>query len=217
MGSAERRERERTETRQKILDAARHLFVEKGVEATTMRAVADRIEFTPTAIYHHFRNKDELLWDLCEADFRSLGIAFQRIGRIEDPIERIDKIGKAYVEFAIENPMQYRFMFMSRRPEMPDEEADRRRPDPSEDAYGFLKGTCAEAIAAGRFRSEFKDPDELAQILWGAMHGIVAIQIAKGNHRWVEFRDPRETADTMRKVLFRGLLREVATPSEPRR
>src|SRR5262245_40498087 len=111
MGTLERRTRERTITRQKILDAARDLFVESGYEATTMRAVADRIEFTPTAIYHHFKNKEALLVELCKLDFRSLGHAFQKIGRIEDPLERIEKIGEAYVNFALENPMQYRFMF----------------------------------------------------------------------------------------------------------
>lgn len=207
MGSAERRERERVETRQKILDAARDLFVQKGFEATTMRALADRIEFTPTAIYHHFRNKEELLWDLCQLDFRSLGQAFQRIGRIEDPIERIHKIGEAYVEFALKNPMQYRFMFITQRPVMPDDELEKRRPDPTDDAYAFLRQTCADAIATGRFRPEFKDPDELAQMLWGAMHGIVAIWIAKEHDSFVEFRDTRETAKKMREVLIRGMLK----------
>lgn len=207
MGSAERRERERVETRQKILDAARDLFVQKGFEATTMRALAERIEFTPTAIYHHFRNKEELLWDLCQLDFRSLGQAFQRIGRIDDPIERIHKIGEAYVEFALQNPMQYRFMFITPRPEMPDDELEKRRADPSEDAYEFLLATCDEAIKTGRLRPEFRDPHELAQMLWASVHGIVAIRIAKEHDQWVEFRDTRKTARKMGETFMRGMLK----------
>src|SRR5258708_18680595 len=106
MGSLERRSRERADTRQRILDAARDMFVRDGYEATTMRAIADRIEYTPTAIYYHFANKQTLLTELCRADFRSLAGAFQRIGRIDDPIERLEKIGGAYVEFGLRNPMQ---------------------------------------------------------------------------------------------------------------
>ncbi|HTR04723.1 MAG TPA: helix-turn-helix domain-containing protein, partial [Thermoanaerobaculia bacterium] len=51
MGTAERRERERHELRGRILDAARELFAEQGYEAVTMRNIADRIEYSPTALY----------------------------------------------------------------------------------------------------------------------------------------------------------------------
>src|SRR5919108_4631182 len=107
VGSRERRTREREETRERILDAARQMFVRKGYEATTMRAIADKIEYTPTAIYHHFRSKDALLTELASSDFRALAAAFQKIGRIEDPIERLVRVGDAYVSFALEHPMQY--------------------------------------------------------------------------------------------------------------
>ncbi|HEY1434684.1 MAG TPA: helix-turn-helix domain-containing protein, partial [Thermoanaerobaculia bacterium] len=50
MGTIERRERERQELRDRILDAARELFVEQGYDAVTMRKIAERIEYSPTAI-----------------------------------------------------------------------------------------------------------------------------------------------------------------------
>src|SRR4029450_11064472 len=103
VGSRERRSRERVETRQRIFDAAREMFVRQGYEATTMRAIADRIEYTPTAIYHHFRNKEELLRELSRIDFQALASAFQRIGRIDDPVERLHRVGQAYVQFALEH------------------------------------------------------------------------------------------------------------------
>jgi AcrR family transcriptional regulator len=207
VGSKERRERERVETRQRILDAARELFVQQGYEATTMRAIADRIEFTPTAIYHHFESKEVLLTELCRVDMRALVRAFERIGRIEDPIERIERIGAAYVAFALEHPMQYRFMFMSVRPELPDP-LRAARDDPAENAYVCLRRACAEGIAAGRFRPEYVDPDELAQILCSSMHGIVSMRLMRGDDGLVEFRDPRATAARMRTALLRGLLRD---------
>jgi AcrR family transcriptional regulator len=202
MGSRERRERERVETRERILAAARDRFVTRGVDATTMRAIASDIEYTPTAIYHHFESKEALLTELCDRDFRALAAAFQKIGRIEDPLERIVRIGEAYVEFALENPMQYRFMFMTPRPEPM---STVRRGDPTEDAYAFLRDTCAEAIVSGRFRPEFDDADELAQMLWGSTHGLISIRIAKEHDAWVQFRDTRRTTARLRQVLLRGL------------
>ena len=57
MGVKERREREKSETRDKILDAARELFVTEGYEGVSMRKVAQKIEYSPTAIYVHFPDK----------------------------------------------------------------------------------------------------------------------------------------------------------------
>jgi len=203
MGSAERRRRESAETRQRILDAARDLFVENGFEATSMRAIAQRIEYTPTAIYHHFANKETLLTELCSQDFRALAAAFQRIGRVEDPVERLRRIGAAYVEFGLDNPMHYQFMFMTVRPGPGPEEA---LMDPSEDAYAFLVGTVEEAIAAGRFRPEYRHPHQVAQILWGALHGLISLRIAKTHDAWVDFHDIRDTAAAAREALLQGML-----------
>jgi len=60
MGVKERREREKTETREIILDAARELFLAEGYEGVSMRKVAEKIEYSPTAIYIHFKDKDDL-------------------------------------------------------------------------------------------------------------------------------------------------------------
>ncbi len=204
MGSQERRTRERVKTRERILDAAREMFVRDGYEATTMRAIADQIEFTPTAIYHHFENKEALLRQLCEADFRSLSGAFQRIGRIEDPIERLGRLGEAYVEFALEHPMQYQLLFMTQHPHVVEKDP---AADPSEHAYAFLLQTCEAAIASGRLRPEFTDADELAQIAWSSLHGLIALHIVKRDKGKIRWCDPRTTAAQMRAATSRGLLR----------
>jgi AcrR family transcriptional regulator len=207
MGTKERRDRERQDTRQKILDAARAMFVKKGYEAATMRAIADEVEYTPTAIYHHFRNKDALLIELSSIDFRALAQAFLRIGRVPDPLERLARICDAYVEFAAGHPMQYQLMFMTRRPDSVVRNTDIAKGDPSEDAYSFLRETCAEAINSGKLRAECNDPDALAQALWGSVHGIVSLQIVKEHDHWVDWRDVHDVARLARNAMMRGLLR----------
>jgi len=205
MGSLERRSRERADTRQRILDAAREMFVRQGYEATTMRAIADRIEYTPTAIYHHFKNKEALLAELCAADFRALAAAFQKIGRIEDPVERLRKTGMAYVQFGLEHPMQYQFMFMTRRPKVIEDLV--HSDNPSESAYAFLRETCADAIATGRLRPEYRDADELALIAWSSLHGMLSLRIVMGDKDWIHWRDPKTSAARACDALLEGALR----------
>src|SRR5919198_345142 len=98
--SLARRERERAATRQKILNAARRMLVQHGYEGTTMRATAAKIGYTPTAIYHYFKDKDALVAELSAIDYRAFSQALQRTGITGNPVERLGKIGEAYVEFA---------------------------------------------------------------------------------------------------------------------
>ena len=149
MGTTERRERERQELRTRILDAARELFAEEGYDAVTMRRIAERIEYSPTAIYFHFRDKHALMQELCDEDFGALAGEFQKIAAIADPVDRLRRIGQAYVAFAMSHRNHYRLMFMTPHPEaMQPEDSRLRRGNPEEDAYAFLKATVAEAIAA---------------------------------------------------------------------
>ena len=76
MGVKERRQRERTEIRERILDAALEVFATEGVEGVTMRALADAIKYTPPVIYAHFRDKDAIIQELCYRQLRTLAKAF---------------------------------------------------------------------------------------------------------------------------------------------
>ena len=206
LSSFERRERERGETRRKILDAARRMFVQQGYEGTTMRAIAAKIGYTPTAIYHHFKDKDALVAELSALDFRALTQALQRVSSLADPVARLDKMGEEYVEFGLTHPMQYQFMFMTRRPQHG--AVDATRGDPGAQCYDFLRQTCSDVIATGRLRPQFSDADELAQIAWGSLHGLVALQVTRNDDPAFEWRDVRQTAARMRDALIRGMLRE---------
>lgn len=208
MGITERRERERHETRAKILDAARELFVAEGYEAVTMRRIADAIEYSPTAIYFHFKDKETLIRELCSEDFHSLAAEFQKIAREPDPLERLRQIGMAYVEFGIRNPNHYRLMFMTPCPHPKDADlAALGKGNPEEDAYEFLKGTVADAIARGMLRPEYTDPELVAQAAWAGTHGAVALRIAREADAWVEWRGVKETAALIIDSMIEGLKR----------
>jgi len=211
MGTKERRIREREETRERILRAARDMFARDGYDAVTMRAIAERIEYSPTAIYHHFASKQALLTELCEGDFLDLAKHFQGRAMSADPIERIRMVGEAYLEFAEKHPSQYRFMFMTVLPG-PEigEYREVERGNPESDAYAFLRQACQDAIDSGRLRDAIRDADQLAQVLWASVHGLISLQMVKGHDQWLEWRDLRETARMAMDMLLRGMQRHPA-------
>jgi AcrR family transcriptional regulator len=204
LGPKERRERDREEIRTRILDAARELFANEGVESVTMRRIADRIEYSPTAIYFHFRDKEALLAELCDCDFRSFAHGFIEIAQIPDPVERLRAAGRAYVSFGLNNPSHYRLMFMTPKTT---EASTIAKGNPEEDSYAFLKGIVSELMKQGRFRDDITDVDLAAQVMWSAMHGLVSLEIAKCKDEWVEWRPVEERAQTVSDMMIRGLLK----------
>src|SRR4051812_8587260 len=149
-----------------------------------MRKIADAIEYSPTAIYVHFKDKAELMEQLCQHDFRSLAHVFQNLAAIADPVERIRQIGHSYIRFAVANPNHYRFMFMTPHAQVQGEcaiqqayERDEHKANPEENSYLFLLMACEQAIKDGRLRRELTDPHLVAQTLWAGVHGVASIEI----------------------------------------
>src|SRR5918995_1571884 len=70
MGIKERQERDREAVRRAILDAARELFVAEGFQNVSIRKIAERIEYSPAAIYSYFPSKDDIFFALAEEGFR---------------------------------------------------------------------------------------------------------------------------------------------------
>jgi AcrR family transcriptional regulator len=211
MGVKERREREKSETRDKILDAARELFVTEGFEGVSMRKVAEKIEYSPTAIYVHFADKNELFRELCHQDYARLAEVFQSSVMSTDPIERLKQIGAIYIDFGTRYPNHYKFMFMTPHPGHEFDDTDREmHGNPEKDAYAFLKWAVQEAIGAGRLREDMQDAELISQTLWASVHGVISLDIAKGCDPWVDWRPLRKRAELMLDLTLRALARPEA-------
>jgi len=208
MGIAERRERERQQMRRQILDAARELFVAEGYDAVTMRRIAETIEYSATAIYSHFKDKDTLIRELCREDSTSLAQRFHAIAAEADPLERLRQIGMAYVDFGTTHPNHYRLMFMSSHPLDAADLMQIGHGNPEEDGYAFLVATVAEAIAGGLLRADIQDPHLAAQAFWAGGHGVVALHLAKRGDPWVDWRPLQETAALVIDTIIEGLQRK---------
>jgi len=172
MGIAERKERAKEDVRRKILEAAHTLFETHGYENVTMRAVADAIEYSPTTIYNHFANKEDLVQALCFADFERLSQAMGSRPLPENPIDRIRTLGHAYATFGVTNPNHYRFMFMTAGDWK--KHANEEGTPPAR-SYAFLRDAVEMAMEQGYFKKG--DVDLAAQILWTAIHGVISLLI----------------------------------------
>lgn len=207
MGVKERRQRERTQVREKILDAALEFFANEGAEGVTMRALADAIEYSPPVIYAHFRDKDAIIQELCYRQLRKLAKTFATFADL-DPIKRLRRIGYVYADFAIEHPSHFRFMFLTEH-SLPDND-EVGKGDPQRNAYAFLRRTADEALAAGLLRPEYTDAAEIAQICWASAHGLVALQNIRGADSWIGWRDARTSAYRLVDATIDGLVKPEA-------
>lgn len=211
MGVKERREREKQELRDRILDAARAIFAAEGYDAVSMRRIAEQIEYSPAAIYSYFPDKESLFREICRNDFLSLLEQFKQASEIRDPIERLWLTGQAYIEFGVSHPSHYRMMFMRNAPHIPPDTEDlRRMGDPNQDGYAFTRATIEEGMAAGAFRPEFDDAELVMQTVWAVVHGVTSIEITFRNDPWLDMRPLKDRRDHAMRTLFRGILRDPA-------
>lgn len=183
MGVRERRAREKENLKQEILDAARTLFVKEGFENVSIRKVADKIDYSPGTIYLYFKDKADIFDSLCEETFARL---HRRLAAIAadtgDPLTRLRRAGRSYIDFALENPNHYMVTFVSKY-----ERSDNSPPktaDSGTACFGVLREIIQQAVAAGQTR--ITDVEEISQALWACVHGVATLLISKCEFPFIE-------------------------------
>lgn len=200
---------QRDQLRASILDAARELFVARGIEAVTMREIAKIVGYSPTALYLHFADKEAILRALCDTDFLTLAQGLKDILKIPDPIARLNVLAQGYAQFALSHPNHYRLMFMTPRPGCDPQTSNIQQGNPEQDAYAQLKEMVHLAFVAGCFRDELKDTELIAQTIWAGIHGVCSLQIALANDSWVSWKPAEDRLALMQDILIRGLIKVV--------
>jgi AcrR family transcriptional regulator len=211
MGTKERREREKDQIRTAILDAARELFVAHGYQGVSMRAIAEKIEYSPTIIYNYFRDKDALISELCQSDFGRLADQLHAASQISHPVQRLRQCGREYVRFALSYPNHYRLMFMTPYPfRAGDPKFDQHQAEvkgnPETDAYAFLVDLVRQVGDSGRLRGPNPNIELIAQTLWAGLHGVISLQIAMGcNKDWTDWQSIEARTESMLDAMTFGL------------
>lgn len=207
MGIKERQERERESVRQAILCAARELFVDEGYRNVSLRKIAERIEYSPAAIYSYFASKDDIFFALAEEGFRILADQCQAAtSDLTDPLQRLRRGLWAFYEFSKRHPQYFELMFV-----------DRSVPSLSQDfqRFEFFQATTianAEAdVLAAMKRGELSarlDPAAALHVLWVAILGAATIRFAG---RLAPGEDPDALTHDILESLLAGFATDIAT------
>ncbi|MGE0770095.1 MAG: TetR/AcrR family transcriptional regulator [Cyclobacteriaceae bacterium] len=173
MGVAERKERHKEELKNDILRAAKELFMEKGFEATSIRNIAEKIEYSPATIYLYYKDKNDIVHALHQDGFKLLIEHFQVINDIEHPFERLKAMGKAYIQFAMKHPDVYQLIFTMKEP-LEHVASCQDEWHEGDQAFTLLQRTVEACQAAGYFKG--MEPVGLSFVIWSTMHGMCTLR-----------------------------------------
>jgi len=172
LGVKERRERQKLETRDGILAAARKIAREDGWGAVTIRRVAEMIEYSPPIIYEYFASKDALIGDLQRIGFDLLADTMRASGEgTADPAGRMAQMGRAYWRFAHESPELYQVMHGWDSASVPMENT----------LVGARKSAAiVREVLEDWARAEgvtLQDAQGAVETLWALLHGLITVEM----------------------------------------
>ncbi len=202
MGITERKERQRDELREQVLEAAEELFIRDGYQNVSMRKIAEKIEYSPTTIYRLFRNKADIVDHLIAQGYRGVYQRYEEIlsRRPESPLDTLNLIITEYVKFGLDNPNHYELWFATSEIQVIDNQLHMRHGDTSYRVYHIWLDLIDECKAVG----SLPDRDALAlfQLIWGSVHGMISLRIHHPRFPWLTLE---EHVVQLVSLLNRGL------------
>lgn len=170
MSIAERKLEEKQEMHTRILNGARKIFLEKGYDQTSMRNIAQEINYSPGSLYFYFKDKSEIFHELHKEGFRLLLSQLKVLEKVGDPFERLKASGRVFIQFAQENKDYYNLMFIV------DEPVKDSLPEGfqiAEEAINYMQGMVRECQLKGRFTD--MDTEYFTFLVISVVHGICAL------------------------------------------
>jgi AcrR family transcriptional regulator len=177
MGAKERREREKEQRKNQILDAARTLLLERGLSATSINQIAKRAELSVGAIYFYYRNKEELFAALQVEGLGLLSRTIRRAASVKAaPDEKIRNIAQAYWRFSDKQKNYFDVVnyFLSSPEPIFSPDLKKQVDERGNESLLILADVIAAGVRDGVFRN--LDPKRQAIVLWGALHGMIQLK-----------------------------------------
>jgi AcrR family transcriptional regulator len=147
--------------RRRIIEEASHLFFAHGYEATTLDAVAEQLHVTKPFIYSYYRNKSELLSEICQTGIQLSLTALDEALAVEGTAsEQLKMVVERVARIIIENQ---RYISVYLREEKSLEPEDARRIRELRHSFDNKLGVL---LAKGKARGEFEFEDESRTAIW---------------------------------------------------
>ncbi|MGW4246484.1 TetR/AcrR family transcriptional regulator [Nocardia sp. NPDC004722] len=174
-----RKERERTERRQRIVDTAREIAETDGWDAVTIRKLADRIEYSQPVLYSHFAGKDAIVSAVALEGAGELAAAVRELREAADgPEQTLRAVIQGYLAFARDNAALYDALFLLRT----DLKFGPDAPQQLKDAFMELVLTFAPYAPP-------HDVETFTEVAWSTLHGLATLD--RGGRLRPDFRDQR--------------------------
>jgi len=185
LGIAERKEREKQQRRNDIIDAAERLFFSRGYGSTTMDQVADEAELSKGTLYLYFKSKEDLYLAINVRGMKILEKMFRGSQQPElSGLENVENIGRAYFAFSQKHPNYFEAMIFYESKNIADSLEDsciQSCEEQGERTLHVVAETVAAGIADGSIRND-ADPMLTATVLWGHSTGMIQILALKEQH-----------------------------------
>ena len=185
-----------------LLRAALELIAKKGSAGFTFAQAARWAGVSPAAPYRHFRDRDELLANLALRGFERFAIVLERAwddGRPQ-PFAALDRLGKAYLEFARDEPAYYSAMFETGIPLASSSELR----EAGERAFAVLRG--ASEILCAQMPPQSRPPVLMVALhIWAMSHGVASLFGRGDTARRTLPMSPEELLEAAVLVYLRGL------------
>jgi AcrR family transcriptional regulator len=168
-------------TRDRLLREARDLYLDKGFAGFSLREVARRTGVSATAVYRHFDSKEALLEEVCAAGFRIFSGYLIRALDGRTPRDRMVRSSALYLQFAIENPRDYRVIFMGAADDHARAASGKPKGRENSATFQFLVDRVRECMQVGDIARG--DPEQTATMIWANVHGLASLRIS-GHLSW---------------------------------
>ena len=183
------RERRHERTRQAILEAARKIIATEGPQALSMRALAERIDYSAAGLYEYFDNKEEIVGAVCQQGHGLLTKYMQRADPELPPDELLLELGLAYIDFAVRNPDFFLLMFTASGVG-PGQDAGLDDLYREGSSFPLLLRAIERGIEEGIFQPK---PGygalEMAITAWAMVHGIAMLRVGHLKHAPGDFAE----------------------------
>jgi AcrR family transcriptional regulator len=171
MSITERRLRQKEEVRRLIIETAWNIVLNDGWQSLSIRKLADAIEYSVPVIYDHFVNKEAIQVEFTKRGFQLLNTALKKAKeRHSNPVEQINAIALAYLDFETENKEYYQLMFGVGIPRC-------EIVDKVPEIHSFTEIILEPLrVLIKKSKSKDIDPELKLQTFWSMLLGLVAME-----------------------------------------
>ncbi|MDQ3000111.1 MAG: TetR/AcrR family transcriptional regulator [Fibrobacterota bacterium] len=165
-----------SDLRGRILECAVDVYLEQGLKGLSMRHVGEKLRVSATAIYRHYRNKEDLVHNVIGEAVKIFGAYLFAALSGRTPEERYKLSCEAYLSFALEKSKYYEVIFLAPS-QLGEEGLPEELQQKSNATFQFLVDRVQECMESGYLRKD--DAYSVAMTLWAHGHGLVSIYLAK--------------------------------------